>query len=222
MKQPFDLRPLFDFLNGLKAHNNKDWFDKHRADYENARSNFEAFVDAFISEFRATEDLGAISAKDCTFRINRDIRFSKDKTPYKTNVSANVARGGRKSVTPGYYISLAPQGESILAGGLHMPTPAELGKLRQAIDRDASPLKRILRNPRFVHYYGTIEGERVKSAPQGYARDHPEIELLRMKQMLAVHHLSDRQVLASDLLPYTVDAFRALKPFTDYLNSVIH
>lgn len=221
MKTSFDLRPTLDFLGRLKLNNNKVWFDQHRADYQEATTNFEAFIDGFINEFRGVEDFGDISARDCMFRINRDIRFSRDKSPYKPYLSAHIVRGGRRSGNLGYYFQLAPDGESFLAGGLYNPTAQELANVRHAIARDASPLRRIVKNPRFVRYYGTVSGERVKTAPQGYARDHPAIEFLKMKQIVAMHRIPDHQICASNFLPYTVQACRALKPLLDYLNVAI-
>ena len=129
MKTTFDLKRTLDFLSELKANNRKDWFDQHRVNYEDAKANFEAFVNGFISDFRTVEDFGAISARDCMFRINRDIRFSRDKSPYKPYLSAHIARGGRNSGNLGYYLQLAPGGESIIAGGLHTPSPEQLAQL---------------------------------------------------------------------------------------------
>lgn len=221
MKTPIDLKPTFAFLNGLKENNNKAWFEKNREAYQRAKEGFEVFVDRFIDEFRSVEDFGGLSAKDCTFRINRDIRFSKDKSPYKTNMGAEVARGGRKSGNLGYYFHIAPHGESMIAGGVHMPTPEQLAKIRKAIARDANRLKNIINSKEFIRYFGSMEGEKLKTAPSGYAKDHPEIELLKFKQLLAAHRFADKKVLSPDFLTNTIQAARALKPFLDYLNSIL-
>src|SRR6266542_6563940 len=115
-----DLKPVLDFLSALKGRNNKAWFEEHREAYEAARTHFENFVDQLISEYGEVEDLGGITAKDCIMRIYRDTRFSKDKSPYKTNMSATIAPGGKKSSSLGYYLHIQPHNETLIAGGLHM------------------------------------------------------------------------------------------------------
>jgi uncharacterized protein (TIGR02453 family) len=154
-------------------------------------------------------------------RIYRDIRFSKDKSPYRTNMGASIAPGGKKSMRLGYYLHLAPHGESMAAGGMHMPEPAQLAKFRKAIDRNAKPFKAVINNKDFKQYFGTLDGEKLKSASQGYDREHPEVELLRLKEIVAVQRLPDTKVLSADFGSQVVKAFIAMKPFLDYLNSVI-
>ncbi len=220
MKPTIDLKPVFEFLGELRENNNKAWFEQNRAAYEQARDCFENFVGLLISGIDGFENLEGVSAKDCIFRINRDIRFSKDRTPYKVNMGANIAPGGRKSGRLGYYIHVQPGDQSLLAGGLYMPTSAELAKFRMAVDRNPAPLKEIIAARTFRRYFGALEGERLATAPQGYARDHADIDLLRLKQVTVIHHLQDKQVLAPDLAQSAVQVFKAMKPFLDYLNSV--
>src|SRR5689334_1807188 len=160
-----DLKPVLDFLSDLKRHNNKAWFEEHRAAYETARTHFENFVDQLISEYGGLENLGSITAKDCIMRIYRDTRFSKDKSPYKTNMSATIAPGGKKSIRQGYYLHIQPDNGTLIAGGLYMPTPEQLAGFRATIDRDAAPFKRILDSKAFKKYFGTLEGEKVKTVP---------------------------------------------------------
>src|SRR5919199_2897449 len=150
MAKSVNLKPTLDFLGKLKQNNNKAWFDANRARYEEARAQFEDFVQLLIAEINKFDDLGALSAKECIFRINRDIRFSKDKSPYKTNMGASIAPGGKKSTRQSYYVHIAPHDRSFLAGGLYMPTPEQLAKFRQAIDRDAARFKRIINAKDFV------------------------------------------------------------------------
>lgn len=154
-------------------------------------------------------------------RIYRDIRFSKDKSPYRTNMSASIAPGGRKASRLGYYIHVAPHDETLLAGGLYMPAPEQLARFRAVIDHDPSRFKAVLNGKDFQRYFGTIGGERLKTAPQGYSRDHVEIELLRLKQIVAVHRWSDAAVLSPRFTSQVVAAARALKPFLDYLNGIL-
>ena len=221
MKTSVDMKPALEFLGGLERNNNKAWFEAHRPAYEAARRTFEELVDELIQEVNKFDDLGSLSAKECIFRINRDVRFSKDKSPYKPNLGASLAPGGRKATRLGYYIHIAPQDESMIAGGLHMPMPPELAKFRKSIDRDAKPFKRVTGTKAFVQYFGLVSGTRLLTAPQGYTRDHPEIELLKLKEIVAVHHLADETVCSPDLMARTVKAFKAMKPFLDHLNGVL-
>jgi len=216
-----DLKPVLDFLRGLREHNNKAWFEEHRAAYEAASVNFENFVDQLISKYGKIENLGGITAKDCIMRIYRDVRFSKDKSPYKTNMSATIAPGGKKSTDLGYYLHIQPHDETLIAGGLYMPTPEQLSRFRTAIDRDASPFRAIIEDTEFKKYFGRLEGEKVKTVPQGYGREHPEIELLRFKQVVVTHHLSDETVLSSGFSTQVINTFKAMKPFLDYLNALL-
>ena len=216
-----ELRPVLDFLSDLKGHNNKAWFEENRAAYEIAKIRFESFVDQLIGEYEKTEDLGGITAKDCVMRIYRDTRFSKDKTPYKTSMGATIAPGGKKSTRLGYHLHLQPQDETLIAGGLYMPTPEQLARFRMAIDQDAASFKVIVEDKEFKKYFGMLGGEKVKTVPQGYTRDHPEIELLRFKQVVVVHRLSDEIVLSPRFSTQVIKTFTAMKPFLDYLNAIL-
>ncbi len=221
MKSHTDLAVALNFLSKLSSNNNKLWFEAHRAEYEAARAAFEAVLTDLIAELSATDDLHGLKAKDCIARIYRDVRFSKDKTPYKTNFGALVAVGGWRSKAHGYYVGLEPNGRSIVAGGLYSPMPDQLEKFRRAIDSDAAPFKKIIRTKSFVQHFGAIEGERLKTAPKGYERDHTEIELLQHKQITAVHHYTDAEVCAPDFLARVVSDCRAIKPFVNYLDDLL-
>lgn len=221
METILNLEPILRFLEDLSQHNNKAWFDQNRPAYETARDTFERFVSDLIDELKAFDNLQGVSARDCIFRINRDLRFSKDKTPYKTNLSASIAPGGRKSARLGYYVSIAPQGQSLVAGGLHMPTTQQLTRFRHAIDRDAAAFKEIIQAEDFMEAFGAVQGERLKTAPQGYDRAHPDIELLQLKQATVLHYFTDNEVIGRAFLGQVVSVCRAMKPFVDYLNDIM-
>jgi uncharacterized protein (TIGR02453 family) len=220
MPASFNFLPILNFLDNLSQNNNKAWFDSHRADYEPARKIFNDFIDHLIDEFRLSDNLQALSAKDCVTRIYRDIRFSRDKSPYHTNFSAIIAPGGKKSPDQAYYVSIQPHDQSLVAGGLYMPSPQQLERFRQAIDRHAGEFKAITGAPAFVEQFGKVQGERLKTAPKGYGRAHPEIELLQLKQVTTLHHLTDQEVLAGDFPGKVIAACRAMKPFLEYLNEL--
>lgn len=218
MNNSVNLKPALDFLTQLEANNDRTWFEQHRAEYEEAKRQFEDLVNRAIAEFRASEDLGDITAKDCVMRIYRDVRFSKDKSPYRTHFGASIAAGGKKSPRMPYYLHLAPRNQSFIGGGLYMPTGEQLAKFREAIDENAKPFKAIVNAKSFKQLFGELSGEKLKTAPQGYSREHPEIELLRLKQVLAIHPLSDEVVLADAFPSHIIQVFRGMKPLLDYLN----
>jgi uncharacterized protein (TIGR02453 family) len=214
-----DRRLILDFLLELREHNDRTWFEANRGRYEQARGAFEALVGELIANFEGVDDLGGVTVKECVFRINRDVRFSGDKSPYKTAMGAVIGRGGRKSGVRSYYLHIEPEGRSMLAGGFHSPTPAELGKVRRALAENPRHFRKILEAPDFARYFGELAGETLKTAPQGYAKDHPAIDLLRMKQFLAVHPLTDALVASKRLLPEALTVYKAMKPFVVYLES---
>ncbi len=216
-----NLEPVLSFLADLSQHNNKPWFEEHRPAYEKARVTYESFTNLLIDEFRVPDGLGNLSAKDCVSRIYRDIRFSIDKSPYKTNWWAVIAPGGKKSTRMGYYVSLQPGGQSIVAGGIYDPTTQQLYRFRQAMDEDATEFKQIAHARDFVDYFGGVEGEKLKTAPQGYDRSHPEIELLKLKQIIAVRYFQDQEVLAEDFPVKVIAGCRAMRPFLDYLDDIL-
>ncbi len=213
------LQPVLGFVRALKRNNNRDWFQAHRDDYEVARAHFEDFVAALLHELSRTEPLTGVSPRDCIFRINRDLRFSKDKTPYKPYMSAYIAPGGRKSRRMGYYVHIEP-GNTMLAGGLHEPDPHQLASWRAAIDRDPRPFKRIAAAAAFRRTFGEVRGERLKTVPRGYPRDHPEADLLRLKSITVIRQIPDAQVIAPTFLHETLKTFKAMKPFLKYLESL--
>ena len=220
MSTDLNLQPALTFLAALAKHNDRPWFQAHRAEYERAKGTFEDLVEELILRLGATEDMHGVTAKDCVMRIYRDIRFSKDKSPYKRGFSASIGPGGRKSYRFHYYLHLEPHNQSMIAGGLHEPESAQLNGFRRAISRDARKFKAVASEKSFKRYFGEVDGERLKTAPQGYDRDHPEIDLLRLKEVVAVHRLTDKDVLTPHFAVHVVKVCTAMKPFLDYLSSV--
>jgi len=220
MADDLRLQPVLDFVQGLQRHNRRDWFVAHRPQFEVARSHFEAFVAALITELSRTEPLGGLTPRDCIFRLNRDLRFSRDKTPYKPYMSAYIAPGGRKSRRFGFYVHIEAGNHSMLAGGLHEPEPAQLAAWRAAIDRDPRPFRRIENAPDFRKYFGRVQGERLKTAPRGYPQDHPDLDLLRLKRVTVWREVGDRQVASASFLRESLKTFKAMKPFLDYLQAL--
>ncbi|MFI5153527.1 MAG: DUF2461 domain-containing protein [Chitinophagales bacterium] len=212
------------FLKDLKKNNNKPWFDAHRAQYEDAKKDFADFIQRLI-DGHSTKDAGILSltAKDCIFRINRDIRFSKDKSPYKTNFGASISRGGKKSGFAGYYFHCEP-GDAFVGGGLWMPMPPELKKVRQEIDYGYDEFKKIIGSKKFKSVYGKLyeeENSTLSKVPQGFEKDSPAADFLRMKSFIALHPLTDSDLLSKSLLRKALDAFATLQPLVDFINRAL-
>ncbi|HET9431040.1 MAG TPA: DUF2461 domain-containing protein [Chitinophagaceae bacterium] len=217
MLQPSTLK----FLKDLKKNNNKPWFEKHRPAYERARKDFSDFIqDILNAHVKKDPNLKDLTAKNCLYRINRDIRFSKDKTPYKTNFAASLDKGGKQSGLAGYYFQLEP-GRSFFGGGIWMPPTDRLKKIRQEIDYCFDEFNGILNNKKFKLLYPELyKGESVQLSrvPQGFEKENPAAEYLRFKSWLVLKELTDEDVLAPGLLKKTLSGFEALQPFLQFLN----
>jgi uncharacterized protein (TIGR02453 family) len=213
-------KSTLDFLNLIKNNNNRDWFLKNRNAYIEAKENFESFLQAVILKIIDFEPImKGLEVKSCVYRFNRDIRFSNDKSPYKTHFGAYIVRGGKKNGDKfaGYYIHIEP-GKSIIAGGAYLPPAPWLTAIREKIAEEPEKLIKIINSKEFIKYFGKIEGEKLKKAPKGYPADHLNIELLKYKTYLSINEVSDKLVLSETYLVYTMDVIKAMKPFNDYLN----
>lgn len=210
------------FLSGLKKHNDKNWFDGHRDEYAEAKADFEQQVDALLAQMTALDAAFAgQKAKDSIFRIFRDVRFSKDKTPYKPNFGAFMSRGGRKFEGAGYYLHVEPGGKSFAGGGLWMPDAPILKKVRQEIDYNFEAFQRMLQEKSFRKYFSKLEGERLKTPPQGYDAGNPAIEFLKMKSFTVITPLSDEMLTAKSLEKNLLSIFTAMQPLVDFLNRAL-
>jgi uncharacterized protein (TIGR02453 family) len=212
------------FLRELKKHNDKTWFDQNRPAYESARKDYESFVQAVIDELgRKDSSVAGVRAKTCMFRINRDIRFSKDKSPYKTNFGASINRGGKKSKFAGYYLHVEP-GESFAGGGIWMPMPAELAKVRQEIDYCLDEFRKILKTAAFKKHYDGLYTDKeisLSRVPKGYAPDNPAAEYLKLKSYFSLSPTDDKTLLSKDLVKTTVNKLIAVQPLVDFLNRAV-
>lgn len=213
---------LFHFLLDLKENNNKPWFDENRARYQSIRESIIAYMEEVIRGITFDTDVMGISASKTLFRINRDIRFSKNKNPYKTNLGAEISPAKSKSdMQPGYYIHFEPEG-CFFAGGLYMPDSAQLQAVRQHIDLHAKDLRAITQHPDFVKTFGELKGDRLKSAPKGYDKSHPDLDLLAMKAMYVVHKFEPERVYEADFVDYTLGVLRNLYPLTHFLREALN
>jgi len=210
-----------EFLSDLKNHNEREWFIKNRKRYDDAKSNFESFVQAVIDRMSDYDPiLKGLEAKSCTYRINRDIRFSNDKTIYKTHLGAFIVKGGKKNGDrfAGYYFHVEPGGNSMIAGGAYMPPMPWLSAIREKIDEQGKDFMKIIENREFIKYFGKLEGDSLKSAPKGYSRDHPYIDFLRLKSYLVTKMISDKEIVSNNCFDIVIRAAVAMKPLNDFLN----
>jgi uncharacterized protein (TIGR02453 family) len=206
------------FLRQLKANNDKTWFDAHRKQYEAAKQDFEDFIVKLLPAFADVEPaVVGQQPKNCIYRIYRDVRFSKDKTPYKPHFSAFFARGGRKWDGAGYYLHLEP-GAIFAGGGLWMPEASLLKKVRQEIDYGFPAFEKIVGSKAFAAMFGKLNGEALSRPPQGYDAANPAIEFLKMKSFTAGHRLQDEQLTSPQALNEVMQVFRTLQPLVQFLN----
>ncbi len=209
------------FLKDLKKNNSKEWFDKNRKQYEAAKADFAALVNAVILQFGKKDGgIATLTAKDCMFRINRDVRFSKDKSPYKTNMGAAFSKGGKKAIIAGYYFHCEP-GQAFVGGGLWMPDADVVKKVRQEIDYCFNEFSKIIKHKKFVAQYKGLEISDETSLtrePKGYEKDNPAIQYIKLKSWLAMSSLTDADLTDKNLTKKIVAAFEALQPFIEFLN----
>ena len=217
MLQPSTLK----FLKDLPKNNNKPWFEQHRADYESAKEDFSHFIQLLIDKHGAKDPaIKSLTAKECTFRINRDVRFSKDKSPYKNNFGASINRGGKKSIYAGYYFHCQP-GEAFVGGGLWVPLPAELKKVRQEVDYCFDEFKKIVKSTKFKAVYGDLVKDKETSLvnlPQGFEKDNAAAEYIKLKSFIAMKKLDDSVLTSKNLIKEAGTAFETLQPLVYFLN----
>jgi uncharacterized protein (TIGR02453 family) len=212
------------FLKDLKKNNNKPWFDAHRKEYEAAKADFSNFIQQVIDRHGKKDSLiKNLAAKDCLFRINRDVRFAKDKSPYKTNFGAHINKGGKKSMLAGYYFHLEPT-QCFAGGGIWMPMPDDLKKIRQEVDYNFAEFKKIIGSKKFKSLYGDLsrDAEFVLSrVPKGYEPANPAAEYLKLKSYIAMVNMKDADLTSSNLQKKTLEAFETLQPLLSFINRAL-
>ena len=217
------METTLDFLKKLKINNNREWFDSNKSEYLASKEIFEEFVSELIKGINKFDKKVSLDLKpkDCTFRIYKDVRFSKDKTPYKNNMSASINPGGKKSNIPGYYFHLEPEA-CFLAGGVYMPMPDDLKAIRQEIDYNPLPLINVLKSASFKkEFNGLDEEDKLKNPPKGFNKDHAHSEILKNKHFIVSRKFENKVILKKEGLSKTLDSFKAMYPFLDYLRKAI-
>lgn len=212
-------RTSFDFLNKLKQHNNRPWFEKNRDLYENARAEYILFVTKLLEGIRKIERIPEKEPVKYVQRIYRDIRFSKDKTPYKTHFSSIIDRGPEFKFCP-VYLQIQP-GRSMIGGGIWDPPAENLKKVRQEIDYNSQGLKKIINAKDFQNYFGKISGSKLSRPPKGYDAENPNIELLKFKQLYVQRDFDDDLVLSKHFIPEILKTYKAALPFLKFFDQAL-
>lgn len=216
-----DFKITLSFLSDLRKNNNREWFLENKSRYQHAQDQFRLFIDLVIAELnRFDKDIGIQTAKDCQFRINRDVRFSNNKEPYKNNFGAFIAKGGRKSKYAGYYIHVEPDA-SFLGGGIYMPESPVLQTIRNSIYENTDEFKQILSNPSFQKYFKDIYGEKLIGAPKGFPKEFEDIALLKHKHYAVGYTVENSFWYSDNLLEKVMDVFRSQYPFNAFLNMTL-
>lgn len=214
-------RPTIEFLKKLDKNNNRDWFNLNKDAYIKANDNVIALTGFLIGKIAKFDpEVEGIDPKSCVFRIYRDVRFSKDKSPYKTNMGAFIAPGGKKTMSPGYYFHIQP-GMFFAAAGKHMPDSGELLKLRNAVASNTKEFLKIVEAKKFRDRFGDLDGERLTKPPKGFAADHDAIDHLKLKSFTVSEEFSDKAATNEDYPKLLTESFKAAYPLITFLRKAL-
>jgi len=209
-------KSTFQYLTDLKNNNNRPWFKDNKNLFQEAQANAKDFYQAIMENLKIHDDI----EKFKLFRIYRDVRFSKDKTPYKPHFAGSFSRAGKR-LRGGYYLRIRP-GESFLAGGFWEPNKEDLFRIRKEFEFNDSEIRSVLSSdPYHKIFGGKLEGSELKTAPKGFDKEHPAIDLIRKKGFIAVRNFNDKEVMSSDFINTVANSFQALRPFFDYMSDVL-
>ncbi len=212
----------FSFLADLKENNNRPWFEENRSRFDASKTEAITLAEELINLVNKFDVIDTPNGKKALYRIYRDIRFSKDKTPYKTHWGMFLKRSG-VSRRGGLYLHIEPENKSFLGGGFWSPNKDDLLLLRKQIEADSSPLRAVIDDEEFKTYFDRLQGDQLKTAPKGFDREHPEIDLLRFKQFLVSHPFKDKEVLSDHFPQAIAGGFSKMMPFlntmTEYLTT---
>lgn len=216
-------KQLIEFLTELSHNNTRDWFETNKKNYQESRIVFEHIVEYLILEITKFDpSIASVSSKECIFRINRDVRFSTNKEPYKTHFGAFIAFGGRKSVLPGYYLHIEPE-KTFAGGGLFMPQPDYLQAIRSEIYHNTDEFRDIILNKQFIATYGglSLMGDELKTAPRGFPKNWEDIDLLKFRHYTCGKHFNNVALAKIDFSENVLTAFKHLLPLNSFLSNAV-
>ncbi|MHC1703547.1 MAG: DUF2461 domain-containing protein [Tenuifilaceae bacterium] len=212
------MKSSLEFLQQLKQNNNREWFADNKSWFQKSSDEFKTFTNHLILGINNFDDfVGIIDPKDCIFRIYRDVRFSPNKEPYKTNFGAYISKGGRKGIYAGYYFHLDAE-SSFASGGIYMAEPDVMKQIREDIEIYSDEFLAIVNDKKFASTFSFFENEKLKRVPQGFDKDSPMAEFLKFKHITPYRTISDKEICSNNLLKTTLDIYKTLKPLNDFLN----
>ena len=208
-------KSTLEFLTKLKKNNNRDWFNEHKPEFQIEQKKAKDFYNALEEKLKKHD----VIDKFKLFRIYRDVRFSKDKSPYKPHFACSFSRA-TKTLRGGYYLRIRP-GESFLAGGFWEPNKEDLLRIRKEFEMDTSEIREIINDKTFKNYFGKLEGESLKTAPRGFDKEHPDMDLIKMKQFIITRQFTDEEVLKPNFLQEIDNSYKAMRPYFDYMSEIL-
>ena len=203
------------FLGDLKKNNNRDWFNENKPDFLVEQQKAKDFYNALMEQLKTHDDIENLKM----FRIYRDVRFSKDKTPYKPHFAGHFVRATNR-LRGGYYLRIRP-GESFLAGGFWQPNKEDLLRIRKEFEMGTAEIREIINATKFIKQFGKLKGDSLKTAPRGFDKEHPDLDLIRMKQFIITREFTDKEVLSADFLKEINTSFKAMRPYFDYMSEIL-
>jgi len=206
----------FTFFKNLKKNNNREWFTEHKPEFKNIETEVKSFYNALLETLQKHDDVDKMKM----FRVYRDVRFSKDKTPYKTHFGGSFGRT-KPRLRGGYYLHIAPNNESFIATGFWEPNKEDLLRIRKELELDAAEFRKIIGAKKFKSSWGELTGDEVKTAPKNFNKEHRDIDLIRKKQFIFTKKFSDKEVTSSDFLNEVNKSFMAIRPYFDYMSEVL-
>ena len=204
------------FLKQLEKNNNRDWFNAHKKEFKALEADVKDFYNSVLENLKVHDDIDKLKI----FRIYRDVRFSKNKLPYKTHFGGSFHRT-KPNLRGGYYLHIQPNNESFIATGFWEPNKEDLLRIRKEFEMDDEAIRAIIGKASFKKIWGDFVGEEVKTAPKGFSKEHPAIDLIKKKQYIFVKKYSDKEVLEPEFLSEIDKAFKAIRPYFDYMSDVL-
>lgn len=206
---------VFNFLKDLEQNNDREWFDKNKVVFKKQEKTVKGFLHTVLDKLKEHDEIEKLKM----FRIYRDVRFSKDKTPYKSHLAGSFVRTGAK-LRGGYYVHIKP-GDSLIATGFWEPNKEDLFRIRKELELDAQEFRTVINAPAFKRIWGEIAGDELKTAPKGFDKAHENIDLIKMKQFIFVRKFSDKEVLSADFADKIDESFKAIRPYFDLMSDIL-
>jgi len=209
-------KSALDFFKKLQKNNNREWFTEHKPEFKAIETEVKLVYNEIYNRLNSHDEVDKLKL----FRIYRDVRFSKNKTPYKTHFGGSFHRK-KPELRGGYYLHISPNNESFLATGFWQPNPADLLRMRKEFEMVANEMREIINNKMFKSVMGELEGDEVKTAPKGFNKEAKNIDLIKKKQYIFTKKFTDKEVLSKDFLDTVHDAFKTVRPYFDYMSDVL-